>query len=273
MPISRHDGRQTHESRPPKITFEALSRVDGSARFSFGSTGPSALSSVSGPIEVRLAAENASQATFDVLVRPLSNVPATEAKALGAAVKGLLAPSLILWQNPRTMVQVVAQAMTATVSAGPGLGDGLVAAIINASTLAILNAGSMPMQGVVCAVAVGRRRGDRLLIVDPDEKEEAVGKVLDIHGCFAFMFAGKEHTGKKESRGRCVWTNWRTVVKGGDVFDEKVLREARNLAAEAAERVYAAIFRSLSGDKNEIKEDVIEREDRDSEDDDDKMEI
>ena len=267
MSISRHDGRQPHESRPPIITFEALSRVDGSSRFSFGSTGPSALSSVSGPIEVRLAAENASQATSDVLVRPLSNVPATEAKALGAALKGLLAPSLVLWQNPRTMVQVVAQAMTVTVGAGPGLGDGLVAAIINASTLALLNAGSIPMQGVVCAVAVGRRRGDGVLIVDPDEKVEAVGKVLDVHGCFAFMFSGKEYAGERESRRKCVWTNWRTAVKTGEVFDENVLRAARNLAGEAADRVYDAMFRSLSGNKVEI--DSKEG----SEDDDDKMEI
>ena len=34
-----------------------------------------ALASVSGPMEVRLAAEQANKATFEVLVRPLSGLP------------------------------------------------------------------------------------------------------------------------------------------------------------------------------------------------------
>jgi exosome complex component RRP46 len=68
----RLDGRSTLSLRPIDIVFESLDRVDGSASFAFGPT--KALASVSGPIQVRLAAELPSKATFEVLVRPLSGI-------------------------------------------------------------------------------------------------------------------------------------------------------------------------------------------------------
>ena len=51
-----------------------------------------ALASVSGPIEVRLAAENPSRATFEVSVRPLSYVLGTDAKSLSYTMRSLLSP-------------------------------------------------------------------------------------------------------------------------------------------------------------------------------------
>jgi exosome complex component RRP46 len=71
-----------------------------------------AIASVSGPIEVRLAAEQASKATFEVIIRPLSNVPGTESKALAATIRSLLTPSLLLPLNPRTLVQLVIQSLS-----------------------------------------------------------------------------------------------------------------------------------------------------------------
>ena len=50
--------------------------------------------------------------------------------------------------------------------------------MINAATLAFLNA---PMEGIICAVAVGRRVGAEL-VVDPLEEEE-----VEATGCFAFL--------------------------------------------------------------------------------------
>ncbi|KAG6852338.1 hypothetical protein C0991_000583 [Blastosporella zonata] len=234
--MSRLNGRQPHELRPIQISFDGLARVDGSARFSFGPI--AALSSVSGPIEVRLASENASQATLEVLVRPLSNVPATESKALAATVRGLLTPSLILVNNPRTLVQIVAQAL---VPSGSGTGldpkisnaSAVTAAVVNASTLALLNSGSVPMRGVVCAVAVGRRK-DGPLVVDPDAGDGA----LDAEGCFAFMFTRDGD----DVQARCVWTNWK---QGSG--DEGVLSAARELASQAAGDVYAAIHANVEG--------------------------
>ncbi|KAG6873129.1 hypothetical protein C0995_002503 [Termitomyces sp. Mi166 len=231
--MSRSYGRQPHELRAIQITFDGLARVDGSARFSFGPI--SALSSVSGPIEVRLASENASQATLEVLVRPLSNVPATEAKALAATVRGLLTPSLILASNPRTLVQIVAQALV-SLGSGPGPksanANAVTAAVVNASTLALLNAGSIPMRGVTCAVAVGRRKDTGALVVDPDEGDG----VLDADGCFAFMFTRNG----QDVQARCVWTNWKQSAGG-----ESVLSEARELASRAAGNVYDAIHASV----------------------------
>lgn len=255
----RRDGRRNDETREIHISFDGLARVDGSARFSFGPVGPSALSSISGPIEVRLNAENASQATFEVLVRPLSNVPATEAKALAATLRSLLSPSLILSHNPRTLVQLVAQALV------PSSSDALVAALINSSALALLNAGSIPMQGVVCAVAVGRRRSDAALIADPDEQYEAAAS-LDAHGCFAFMFSGE-----RGGVARCVWTNWRSAP--GTVLDEKAVAAARELAARAAGSVYEAVYESVVGMGKMDPVVATHTEAAQDKDDDEKMEI
>jgi exosome complex component RRP46 len=75
----RFGGRRDNELRELIICFEGLNRVDGSARFGFGlftgfiptevtSTGSTAaISSISGPMEVRLAAEHPSHATFEVI--------------------------------------------------------------------------------------------------------------------------------------------------------------------------------------------------------------
>ena len=124
----RIGGRKHDELREMIIRYEGLDRVDGSARFAFGSSHQSfvfiplltfkftgstaALSSVSGPIEVRLVAEHPSHATFEVFLRPLSNVPGTESKALGSTIRNLLTPSIILTQNPRTLVQLIVQSLT-----------------------------------------------------------------------------------------------------------------------------------------------------------------
>ena len=48
------------------------------------------LTSASGPIKVRLAAENQPHATFEVSVCPLSNVPGTDAKLLPYTMHSLL---------------------------------------------------------------------------------------------------------------------------------------------------------------------------------------
>lgn len=189
------------------------------------------LASVAGPIEVRLAAEQASQATFEVMARPISNVPATESKSSSSAIRAALLPSLILNKHPRTLIQLIVQGLS--VPRTPWK-DVLVASMINASTLALLNAGSIPMRGVVCAVAIGRLPGVGI-VVDPSEEECAD---MDVGGCFAFIFA--------EGVGRCVesvWTSWRS--KSG-IFDEKDFAEARELAKDAAQNVYNAIKRSIS---------------------------
>ncbi|CAK5284477.1 unnamed protein product [Mycena citricolor] len=239
--------------RSMKISLDRLARVDGSARFSFGKS-TVALASISGPVEVRLAAENPSLATFEVLLRPLSNVPNTQSKSLAAAIRAALLPSLILSQHPRTLIQLVVQALSPVRSPAKNTPDALVAAMINASTVALLNAGSVPMKAVVCAVAVGKTRA--ALVVDPSEDEGP----LDASGCFAFAFGGEPDVP------RCVWSNWRSVSPEG-LFDEDELAQARSLALVAAKSVLNGIKTALrpgSGDEDS---------EEDEGDEDDKMEI
>ena len=230
--MARVDGRSPTSLRPLSLSFDKLSRVDGSARFGFGNI-PQALVSISGPIEVRLAAEQASQATLEIHLRPLSNIPATESKFLSSAISSALTPSLILTQNPRTLIQIVIQTLVSTANSKQWK-DPLVASIINACTLALLNAGSIPMRGVVCAVALGRTQGGEY-IVDPTEVES---QSLVGGGCFAFLFSDFEPS--SQSGATCVWSNWRRW--GGEQgFDEEEILGTRETAREAAREVWASV--------------------------------
>ncbi|KAA1475026.1 hypothetical protein DENSPDRAFT_841726 [Dentipellis sp. KUC8613] len=230
------------------IVYEGLDGVDGSARFGFGGT--KALASVSGPIEVRLAAELPSKATFEVLIRPLTNIPGTESKSLASALRALLSPSILLTRNPRTLIQLVVQSLTPNPTSR--FQPALTAAFINASTLALLNAGSIPMSGVVCAVSVGRIQSSALdpgplaLLLDPTDEELAS---TDASGCFAFMFAadfGKPAhinvTAPDVPGSKLVWTNW-TAAAG--TFDVAELARATELAKVGAERVWIDVKESV----------------------------
>jgi exosome complex component RRP46 len=259
MPFSRVDGRENDDIRPLHIVYERLDRVDGSARFGFGtsysarvplismfsfvSTGETqSLASISGLIEVRFVAEQPSKATVEVNVRPLSSLPGTESKALATSLKGLLSPSIILSRSPRTLIQLVIQSLTP--SPAEGFPPSLVAACINASSLALLNAGSIPMTSVVCAVAIARLRSATeeddasALILDPSEAE-----LLETAscGCFAFSFA-TEISGDSPA-GRMVWTNWH--AKDG-LFEEGEFARARALGLAGAEIVWKAVKLSVS---------------------------
>uniref|UniRef100_A0A8H7Y606 Exoribonuclease phosphorolytic domain-containing protein n=1 Tax=Psilocybe cubensis TaxID=181762 RepID=A0A8H7Y606_PSICU len=246
---TRQDKRKHNEIREIRISYDGLARVDGSARFGFGDT--AALASISGPIEVRLAAELPSKATFEVLVRPLSNVPATEAKSLAASIRSTLEPSLILTKNPRTLVQLVVQSLSP-----PRDALSLSAAMVNASSLALLKASSVPMKGVVAAVAVGQLSSGALVLDPSDEAEVVKGG-----GVFAFMFA--DGIGLNDSNTDCLWTSWKSTLGR---YDEKELVAARELAREGAQEVYTAMRKSFehSGEMGVNTND---------EEDDDKMEI
>ncbi|KAL5507846.1 RRP46 [Sanghuangporus vaninii] len=274
MDFKRPDGRLPNELREIIISFDGLDGVDGSARFGFGDT--RAVASVSGPIEVRLAVERANKATFEVFVRPLSGLPGTDSKALASALRNALLPSMILTTNPRTLVQLVALALTPTPVPPPrhanlysSLDDSakrrrkmnasitrtspaLVAALINASSLALLNAASVPLRGVVCACSVGRVRSsststsdpdESLLIVDPTPTEHSS---LDGAGTFAFLIAGDtSSTGEQRLQAKLVWSHWNATP-----FDEDELARATDLARAGSLRVRehmrGAIERALS---------------------------
>ena len=204
-----------------------------------------ALASVSGPIEVRLASEQPSRATIEVNVRPLSSLPGTESKALAASLRGLLAPSIILSRNPRTLIQLVVQSLTP--SPTEHFSPSLVAACINAASLALLNAGSVPMTGVVCAAAVAWlhpsiEEATSPLVLDPSEAESHTAVAC---GCFAYLFTteiGESQESLAIPGARLVWTNWHA---NSGVFDEGELIRARALGLAGAEIVWRAIKQSV----------------------------
>lgn len=197
------------------------------------------LASVSGPIEVRSAAENSTKATFEVTVRPLASIPGTDSKALGATIKSLLAPSLLLTRHPRTLIQLVVQPLTPS-SAGlpkaiPSLHPGIAAASINASSLALMNA-SVSMKGVVCAVAVARGRAEGL-ILNPTA-DQLVSSTAS--GCFAFIFTAAESP-KNQLHTSEVWSNWQSSLG----FDVTEAFGARELAQRGAGRVWELMKESV----------------------------
>jgi|SRR5712671_2459950 len=237
------------------------------------------LASVSGPIEVRFAAEQPSKATFEVNVRPLSSLPGTESKALAVSLRGLLSPSIVLSSNPRTLIQLVVQSLTP--SPVEGFSPSLVAACINASSLALLNARSVPMISVVCAAAVARLHSATekvvsALVLDPSETESREGTSC---GCFAFSFA-TEISGFQQPQNtptaRLVWTNWH--AKDG-VFEEGEFTRAQAVGLAGAEIVWRAIKLSVPQmDKSALLPPGlpvknVPQNDDDQESDEDKVEI
>lgn len=230
------------------------------------------LASVSGPIDVRLAAENSTKATFEVSVRPLASIPGTDAKALGATIKSLLTPSLLLTRHPRTLIQLVIQPLSPSLVGSPkmmpSLHPGIAAASINASSLALMNA-SVTMKGVVCAVAVARTSSEEL-ILNPSTDQLASSTAS---GCFAFIFTAAELSNDPLHVSE-VWSNWQSSLG----FDVTEMFGARELAQQGARHIWELMKESVRSvgarrsDDGEVKAEVADRlpEDRGDED---KMEI
>ncbi|KAH9836286.1 ribosomal protein S5 domain 2-type protein [Rhodofomes roseus] len=245
----RTDGRKASELREISIVYERLDRVDGSARFGFGET--KSLASVSGPIEVRANLELPSQATLDIHIRPLASISGTDSKALSATLKGILSPALLLSHHPRTLVQIVGQALCGTDS-GSGMGSvgrgwsaNLIASLVNASSAALISASSVPMRGIVCAVAVGRLPSESALklVLDPSEAEMPR---LSGGGCFAFLFSVVLSSASSSTQEvppcSLLWTNYTTNTP----FDEAELKRARELAEGGAREVWKILKESIS---------------------------
>lgn len=159
----------------------------------------------------------------------------TESKALASSLRSALLPSMILTNNPRTLIQLVAQSLTPIHNdtfTGPRsslrLNPSLVASIINASSLALMNTSSFPMRGVVCAVAVGRLKNSHALVVDPSEDELPI---LDGGGTFSFLVTALPQGAQAITQ--LGWSNWNAAP-----FREEELLSATQLAQEASELVY-----------------------------------
>jgi len=188
------------------------------------------LASVSGPIEVRLAAEQASKATVQVSVRPYAGIPGIESKRLASHIQAILSSIIILTQNPRTLIQIVIQSLTPqpTIQSRQEFSKTLSAACINATMLALLNAASFPLKAVVCAVAVGHSPDLKKIVLNPQSE-------LDSSGCFVFLF------GADDDQEETIWTDW----KSSSDASPNLMKEAREVARVGARRVHKSIKESI----------------------------
>jgi len=262
---SRPDGRGTEELRALSIIYERLDRADGSARFAFG-TSTFTLTSVSGPIEPRPQSEHPSLTTLEIHVRPLHSLPSTQSRHLAAVLKSIFSQTILLNQNPRTLVQMVVQALSVSEVAGRSgtgagtagvYGPGTIASMVNSASLALVNAGSIPLRGVVCAVAVGRPTTSvpsapttiSTLVLDPSPEEISS---LTAQGIFAFLISSalSVPSAGQEPPTELIWSNWSsnnlgiTKVSEGEVAE---LGRAREMARQGAIKVWWKMRETVSG--------------------------
>lgn len=160
-------------------------------------------------------------------------------------------------------------------SVGRGWNASLTASLVNAMAAALINAGSIPMRGVVCAVAVGRVKGeaDGELILDPEEVElpQLAGS-----GCFAFLFSsslsGSGDTSADVPPCSLLWTNYTTAVP----FDVSELGRVKELAQKGARQVWLSLKQSLGSRTTSITVKSVSNSEpfsQDMEVDDEKVEI
>ena len=188
-------------------------------------------------------------------------MPATDARALASSIRSALLHSLILTHHPRTLIQLVLQALSSPAYsqsywiqhtqaqskpslAGIGTDHALAAALVNASTLALLKAGSVPMRGTISAASVGLSSTGEL-IVDPGE-DQLVN--LTASGCFAFLFV--------DQVAQCVWSSWKNVpTSNARGVTGIVISQAREVACTEARAIQDEMKRQIvnMGKKEQIR--------------------
>lgn len=103
----REDQRLPNQLRALAAEPGALSRANGSARFSHDGT--QVLAAVWGPGEVRRARERPDRATLEVVVRPFAGMTGPLERELEQLLSSTLAHVVLLSLHPRTLISVVIQ--------------------------------------------------------------------------------------------------------------------------------------------------------------------
>ncbi|KAI3623234.1 RRP46 [Malassezia furfur] len=180
-------------------------------------------------------------ATFQVVVSPLENVAGIPTKALATEFQALFESVLLLHRHPRTLIQLVIQTTSKPPTATPTVNLSLnrggsataseeeqqkrhaplllgpdvpftfaeIAASINASTLALIDAG-IPLRATIvatsCAVVsiddalrtrdVDPTKGSYCVLVDPSPEEEKVAESCHV---YAFAFSGYNPLSPKDA--------------------------------------------------------------------------
>jgi exosome complex component RRP46 len=173
-------------------------------------------------------------------------------RALTAALRSVFSPAILLNVHPRTLIQVVFQALSPlhnqmndrSIVVDSNLS--LTAALINAGSLAFLQASSIPLIGIVVAVSLGVKRvgNNRILIVDPEDEEipDLVGG-----GVFAFVFSQSHRMSQDRHEnvmhGRLVWSSW------DGIFDIAEVAKAEALARQKCLEIVLLFRQILSGEE------------------------
>lgn len=138
-----------------------VARADGSARFSHGLT--SAQSAIYGPSEPRLSRNELMNRAFVEVNFKTTGKGGYEEREIEAFIKGAVEGSIIATMHPRTSITVAVQQLHEDGS--------LLAAALNATVLALLDAG-VPMLKQVVAVTVAVLQDGRVQL-DPDAAAES----------------------------------------------------------------------------------------------------
>jgi exosome complex component RRP46 len=137
----------------PQLTTSPLNRADGSATFTNALF--SVLAAVNGPVEVQRRDELPEEAAIEVNLRPSSGVGGPRERWLEAVTASVLRSVLLVYMQPRTLIQVTLQVMKESgLAYRKGRDDiALIPSLINAAFLALVD-GGLPLDTTMSATLV-----------------------------------------------------------------------------------------------------------------------
>jgi exosome complex component RRP41 len=229
----RYDGRDFNELREMEAKAGVIKAADGSALFRAGKT--TAYAAVYGPRELHpkfmqdpskgILRVNYAMMPYSGMGTRVRPGPNRRAKELSMVIQKSLEPVLDLSAFPNCVVDVFIEL--------PQTDAGSRCASINAAAIALADAGLL-MKDMVAAISVGRV--DDKIVVDLDYAEEAYdGPVADV------PVAIIPSTGEI------------TLLQMDGDFDPKKMREALDMAAEAADKIKDVQIQAIKA-KYEVQE-------------------
>ncbi len=226
MVHKRSDGRKNNELRPMKAKIGVVPNADGSAMFAFGNT--LAIAAVYGPRQLhpqhmQNPTRGILRCVYDLLSFSVYDRkrpgPSRRSNEISKVTELALLPALDLDAFPNSVIDVqiyILQADAGTRTAG-----------INAASMALAHAG-IPMQDLVCSVAVGKL--DKDLIVDLTKEEED--------------FEGGEGATDFAIAKFATHDKFSLLQLDGKIQPEKV-KDVLELGAEACEKIYEVQKKAL----------------------------
>ncbi|TQS38975.1 hypothetical protein Golomagni_00508 [Golovinomyces magnicellulatus] len=201
-------------SSQPIVQLSPLPRADGSATYS--ENGLSVIGTVNGPLEVSRRDENPEEAVVDVTIRPVAGSGGTRERHLESIIKSTLRQIILIYEFPRTLIQVTLQ-ITSTPesenvgSKGARAGSNLLClpALLQTATMALLSA-SIPLSLTVMStcIALAPLSSSKSVIQNPSIFEAQAADSVHV---FAFTCHGDLLLA--ESEGVFTLENWNSVYK------------------------------------------------------------